>query len=360
MPVHPAPLPVIDRPDAASADVGLVPVDGPRSQQETAELIVGHWTESEWPAELLSRNCYTSTDGTSVLTYEQWSTEEPPPVSRPSIDGYTVRPFRLHQVVRGSGIKGPIPVPQCFPGAFFTMPDHEAARRWIKSLLTAEEVREGVERAYDGGIAANFHISLDGTTVLIFSEWETEQHALDHMSDVILPILGDVGESDGGARYRHHLSLRREFTDDELIAQPVGYWTLAAREVIAGHINARLGELGVAQPHWWTLYRLGEVEEGLTGERLNALMRHTRPYVDTADTIEPAVEDLLASGHVSVTDDERLRLTASGQELRARLLELLPHVRDEIHEGIDDKDYLTTVRVLRRMIGNLGGNADFH
>ncbi len=151
-----------------------------------------------------------------------------------------------------------------------------------------------------------------------------------------------------------------EFTDDELIAQPVGYWTLAAREVIEGHINSRLGELGVRQPHWWTLYRVGETEEGLTQDELVERMYHTRPYVDTATTVMPAVQDLLASEHLAVTDNRRLQLTESGREQRKRLLGLLPEVRDEIHEGIDDKDYLTTVKVLRRMIRNLGGNAEFH
>ncbi|WP_327723640.1 MarR family winged helix-turn-helix transcriptional regulator [Streptomyces europaeiscabiei] len=151
-----------------------------------------------------------------------------------------------------------------------------------------------------------------------------------------------------------------EFTDDELLAQPVGYWTLAAREVIEGHINSRLSELGVSQPHWWTLYRVGETEEGLSQDELVERMHYTRPYVDTATTVLPAVQDLLASGHLAITDNRRLQLTESGREKRKRLIEFLPKVLGEIHEGIDDKDYLTTLKVLRRMIHNVGGNADFH
>ncbi|WP_405773450.1 MarR family winged helix-turn-helix transcriptional regulator [Streptomyces sp. NBC_01538] len=150
-----------------------------------------------------------------------------------------------------------------------------------------------------------------------------------------------------------------EFTDDELLAQPVGYWTLAAREVIGGHINSRLGELGVRQPHWWSLYRLGETEEGLTQDELVERMHHTRPYVDTT-TVLLAVQDLVASGHLAVTDDRRLQLTESGRQKRTRLIELLPKIIGEIHEGIDDKDYLTTLKVLQRMIRNVGGNTEFH
>ncbi|MEV6948276.1 MarR family winged helix-turn-helix transcriptional regulator [Streptomyces sp. NPDC051172] len=151
-----------------------------------------------------------------------------------------------------------------------------------------------------------------------------------------------------------------EFTDAELTKQPVGYWTLAAREVIEGHINRRLGELGIRQPHWWTLYRVGETEEGLTQDELIERMRHTRPYVDAVDTVLPAAQDLLGSGHLTLTDGRRLQLTEPGREMRGQLIELLPKVLGEIHEGIDDKDYITTVKVLRRMIRNVGGNADFH
>jgi len=152
-----------------------------------------------------------------------------------------------------------------------------------------------------------------------------------------------------------------EFTDDELIAQPVGYWTLAARQAVEGHINNRLGEhLGIRQPHWWTLYRVGETEEGLTRDELAERIHYTRPYVDPATTVLPAVQDLLDSGHLTLTDSGRLQLTGPGREMRGQLIELIPRVLGEIHEGVDDKDYATTVRVLRRMIRNVGGNADFH
>jgi len=130
--------------------------------------------------------------------------------------------------------------------------------------------------------------------------------------------------------------------------------------VIEDHINSRLGELGVRQPHWWTLYRVGETEQGLTHDELVECIHYTRPYVDTETTVVPAVQDLLASGELVLGDQGRLVLTPSGREKRAQLLDLLPRVRDEMHEGIDDKDYLTTVKVLRQMIRNVGGNAEFH
>ncbi|WP_027501960.1 hypothetical protein [Rhodococcus sp. UNC363MFTsu5.1] len=51
----------------------------------------------------------------------------------------------------------------------------------------------------------------------------------------------------------------------------------------------------------------------------------------------------------------RLRLAEPGRQAHALVKEQLPGVRREIHAGIDDADYVTTVKVLRRMILNVGG-----
>ncbi len=228
MPVlsDPGPLPVLDRADVESVLVTILVAREPDDQAPLAQAVTRFWSEADWPDGLLSVACYTSTDGRSVLTYAQWTSdsalrarldsgpgadssilaEGPPGVQ---VTGPTR--YRLEQVVRGSAVTDPDVVPACFPVAFFEMSDVVEARKWIGDLLEAEGETGGRARSYPGGIAANIHLSEEGTSVMIFSEWVLEKHFADHLSEVIEPVLDEVGGggTDASPTYRHHRSLLR-------------------------------------------------------------------------------------------------------------------------------------------------------
>ncbi|CAM5651849.1 hypothetical protein SNARM312S_00013 [Streptomyces narbonensis] len=44
-----------------------------------------------------------------------------------------------------------------------------------------------------------------------------------------------------------------------------------------------------------------------------------------------------------------------GKQARVDLARNSPAIRAALHEGIDDKDYVTTLKVLQRLILNAGG-----
>ncbi|MEU7147194.1 hypothetical protein AB0B79_06850 [Streptomyces sp. NPDC039022] len=216
-------LPVIDHPDVEAALVEIFEVAGPEAQESATSEIFAHWKASTWPTELVSANCYRSTDGKSLLTYTQWSSRKVLENSFQQDHGIIhltrgrelagartkgAKAFQLYRVVRGGAITDPAPVPQCFPAAVFPMRGVQAARDWIDGLLAAEEKAEGEERAYPGAIAANFHVSLDGTSVLVLSEWASEKEAAEHIDEVIEPLLEAAGGGDAGARYTHSFTLR--------------------------------------------------------------------------------------------------------------------------------------------------------
>jgi hypothetical protein len=207
--------PVIENPLSDIVLVGTVPTSSER-QTETAEAVVAHWLAGEWPPELLSLTAYTSSDGESVLTYAQWSSQEA--VQRAlkeegGIAGYGGAvpdapepvPYRLYRAVRGNGIPDPAPVPESFPVAFFGAENEEGARAFVDGLFAAEEATEGDDRDYPGGISANMHISVDGTSVLSFSEWVTEANAVAHIEAVWEPLLKHLGGT--GLLYRHFRTL---------------------------------------------------------------------------------------------------------------------------------------------------------
>ncbi|EIV96250.1 hypothetical protein [Frankia sp. QA3] len=253
-------MPVVSdaRPTFGRLDVDAVVVTTAslpnQNAENVAETVVARWNTSDWPRELLSLSCFVSGDGTSVLTYAQWAAENAlveslrdaagvswagvswAGVSRASVSralpgrvdgdasgvdasgveasgveasGVEITgptPFRIYRTVRGSAVTDEDPLPESFPVAFFTMPDHETATRWVDGLLSAEEESEGDERAYPGAIAANFHVSIDGTRVLVLSEWLSDEAASAHIAAVWEPILERFG-GDAGALYRHYATL---------------------------------------------------------------------------------------------------------------------------------------------------------
>lgn len=212
-------LPRISRPDVDAVLVGVLNSGGGEGQEAVADAVVSHWRSAEWPEGLVSVNCFTSTQNGQVLTYEQWASEET--LQKSLLDGSGFRgaptgsggpvPYRLYQVVRGTAVSNPPPPARSFPVAAFPMESHEEARQWIDDLLKAEEAAAGADRAYPGAIAANIHIALDGRSVLIFSEWLSEDQAITHMQIVTKAMLMDVGnsEDDLGSLYRHHTTLTR-------------------------------------------------------------------------------------------------------------------------------------------------------
>ncbi|MFC9680402.1 hypothetical protein [Streptomyces sp. NPDC056948] len=45
----------------------------------------------------------------------------------------------------------------------------------------------------------------------------------------------------------------KEYSHEELAAQPIGAWTGMAYRRVVGALRAQLAVEGLTQPHWWTL-----------------------------------------------------------------------------------------------------------
>ncbi|MFD4371222.1 hypothetical protein [Streptomyces sp. NPDC058486] len=206
--------PVLDSPESAVALVTTVPVEGPGRGSAVAEAVARLGADPEaWPRGLRSFTVYVDNTGDSVLTYTQWEseqslTEAAPAAIWPAGLGAlphagvpTATPFRHYRAVLGTAPADPEALPESFPVAFFDTADEAAARDWLDGLLAAEETSEGADRAYPGAVAAHLHISLDGTKVLSFSEWLSEEQAAAHIEAVWEAVLKEFGGT--GTLYRH-------------------------------------------------------------------------------------------------------------------------------------------------------------
>ncbi|MYT98563.1 MULTISPECIES: winged helix DNA-binding protein [unclassified Streptomyces] len=144
--------------------------------------------------------------------------------------------------------------------------------------------------------------------------------------------------------------------DAGLARQPIGYWSGAAHGATVAHIRAALAEHGLTQPPWWVLNQaVGAAAGGVGRAEVTALLSG---YTDAgADGIGTAVDELLERGLVTQDDGARLRITPEGRELRDRAYERVMRARAEIHAGIPDEEFVAALKVLQRMIHNVGGTA---
>ncbi|MEV8531779.1 MarR family winged helix-turn-helix transcriptional regulator [Streptomyces sp. NPDC051211] len=149
----------------------------------------------------------------------------------------------------------------------------------------------------------------------------------------------------------------QQMSDAELAGQPAAYWTGVAYEALIAFTRARQLEKGYTQPQFWLLRNLSANDispdgEGMTLPELRkAMSLYIRPEDDLA--AESAV--LVERGWLRRDDKDRLWITEEGEQARTDLARNAPSIRAALHEGIDDADYITALKVLQRLIRNAGG-----
>ncbi|MCF3118980.1 MarR family transcriptional regulator [Streptomyces arenae] len=153
------------------------------------------------------------------------------------------------------------------------------------------------------------------------------------------------------------MTTRQQLSDTALAGQPAAYWTGIAYEALTAFTRARQAEQGCTQPQFWLLRNLSKNDispdgEGMTLPELRAAMAsYIRAEADLA--AETAV--LLERGWLARDAEGRLWLTEEGEPARVDRKRRTPAIRAALHEGIDDADHVTTVKVLQQLIRNAGG-----
>ncbi|WP_206502295.1 MarR family winged helix-turn-helix transcriptional regulator [Streptomyces chrestomyceticus] len=145
--------------------------------------------------------------------------------------------------------------------------------------------------------------------------------------------------------------------DAELAGQPIGYWAWAAHTAAVTHIRAGLARHGLSQPQWWVLNQVAGHAGGRDRVEVTDMLKR---YLDTgSDVLTTDTDDLLDRGLLTL-DGDRLYITADGADLHARCAALQKEMRARIHDGISDEEYVRTLKVLQRMIHNVGGKMWHH
>ncbi|MEU9703949.1 MarR family winged helix-turn-helix transcriptional regulator [Streptomyces sp. NPDC047981] len=153
------------------------------------------------------------------------------------------------------------------------------------------------------------------------------------------------------------MTTNQHLSDAELAAQPAAYWTGMAYEALIAFTRARQAELGFTQPQYWLLRNLSKDDLSPDGAGMTVaeLQRAMRSYLRHEDDLAAESRGLVERGWLTRDADDRLWITPEGDEARAAFKRHAPSIRARIHEGITDADYVTTLKVLQRMLRNVGG-----
>ncbi|MBE1490009.1 MarR family winged helix-turn-helix transcriptional regulator [Plantactinospora soyae] len=148
----------------------------------------------------------------------------------------------------------------------------------------------------------------------------------------------------------------QQLSDAQLAAQPAAYWTGVAYEALIAFIRARQAEFGFTQPQFWLLRNLSRNDISTDGHGMTIpeLERAMSTYLRAEDDLAAEAEVLLERGWLTRDGEGRWWITEAGEEARVDLKKHAPAIGARIHHGIDDADYVTTLKVLQQMIRNTG------
>ncbi|XUM02766.1 MarR family transcriptional regulator [Streptomyces venezuelae ATCC 10712] len=149
-------------------------------------------------------------------------------------------------------------------------------------------------------------------------------------------------------------------TDAQLATQPAAYWTGLAYEALIAFTRERQAEHGFTQPQFWLLRHLSANDLSADGRGMTVpeLREAMRSYLRPEDDLTTAAHTLVEQGRLRLDDEGLLWITEAGEAARLELKRYAPAIRARIHEGIDDADYVTTLKVLRQMLRNTGRPVD--
>ncbi|MEE4545915.1 hypothetical protein V2S66_28585 [Streptomyces sp. V4-01] len=165
--------PDIQRADATSVHVAQWYVPGREAGLDALDEAARQWRATPWPPGILSFSGYLSTDHDTVLTYVQTSDPRALRVFTTGLQGLagaeTVA-YTLHRAIVVDD--GPL-LPESFVVATFDT-DGPGPQEGIVASIAGALAAIPADR-HPGMISANFHLSSDGTRVLNYAEWTSDE-----------------------------------------------------------------------------------------------------------------------------------------------------------------------------------------
>lgn len=145
----------------------------------------------------------------------------------------------------------------------------------------------------------------------------------------------------------------KRYTQEELVEQPIGYWSGEAYRTVVGRIRDDLAVEQLTQPHWWILNHVADAPG--TWTRVS-LTERLISFDDLGIDFSDVFADLIERGWMT-DEGNTLNLTEDGEAGRLRAKGRSSQAHAQMHDGIRPDEYAACLNVLRRMIFNLAGNS---
>lgn len=174
--IQPSAAPDINREDARAIFMSHWYVAGADQGRAVLNEIADAWEGVSRPADVLSFSCYLSTgsDHFTVMTYVQCTR---PDSYRPFVHGLPTAAARVEPVeyrLHSSVLLAPdASAAAAVVVASFDVDGPERQRHIISSVT--ENIEKSPRTEQTGLIASHFHVSLDGTRVINFAEWTSDE-----------------------------------------------------------------------------------------------------------------------------------------------------------------------------------------
>ena len=131
--------------------------------------------------------------------------------------------------------------------------------------------------------------------------------------------------------------------------RPIGYWLKHLDGLIESTFDKALAEEGLSRRHWQIMNTLKSNPADTT-----ALGEALMPFWKEGEvTLDQALHELIGRGWITRLDGGFYALTSSSDTAHAAVAERVAATRRSLMSGLAPKDYLATVRTLRRMAENL-------
>ncbi|WP_329140048.1 antibiotic biosynthesis monooxygenase [Streptomyces sp. NBC_01476] len=165
--------PDIRRADSAAVHVAQWYVSDRAAGVEALDEAVQQWRATAWPAGILSFSAYLSTEHDTVLTYVQTAgggVHRAFTAGLKGLAGAETVEYTLHRAIV---LDAAAPAPASFVVASFDVDGPGPQESIVASIAGALEHAPAGQ--HPGMISANFHLSTDGTRVLNYAEWTSDE-----------------------------------------------------------------------------------------------------------------------------------------------------------------------------------------
>ncbi|MFI8928758.1 antibiotic biosynthesis monooxygenase [Streptomyces sp. NPDC053474] len=133
----------------------------PERTRAAADAVAEEWAAGEWPSALLSQHVFRATDGTGLLFYAQWTSDE--------AHLTWARARRGALVSRVDGLVPGIERPGLHRGRLHRSVVHDDGR--LPGALAVTRTTAGTVVAAPGLLAAHVHLTKDGEEAFVVEEW---------------------------------------------------------------------------------------------------------------------------------------------------------------------------------------------